>query len=47
MQLKNDVQQKTRQLADQEEEIALIGEKIQESRKGKEDSVSHILHGQI
>ena len=39
LQLKNDVQQKTLQLADQEKLVASVEQKIQDSRKGKEDSV--------
>lgn len=39
MQLKNDVQQKTQQLASQEKEMTSLEQKIQESRRGKEDSV--------
>ena len=39
LQLKNDVQQKTLQLADQEKLVASVEQNIQDSRKGKEDSV--------
>ena len=49
MQLKNDVQQKTQQLATQEEEMASLEQKIRESRRGKEDSVGCMaqLHSQL
>ncbi|BDA42760.1 Meiotic nuclear division protein 1 homolog [Coccomyxa sp. Obi] len=40
--LKNDVQQKTQQLASQEKEMTSLEHKIQESRRGKEDSEARV-----
>ncbi len=47
MQLKNDVQQKTQQLASQEKEMTSLEQKIQESKRGKEDSVGGMLTAKI
>ncbi|CAL8467589.1 g7127 [Coccomyxa elongata] len=40
--LKNDVQQKTQQLTSQEKEMTSLEQKIQESRRGKEDSEARV-----